>query len=227
MPKQLNAPQITAALQRVFGFKGSYRPMLDEVVVPVYLISDPAPAATQQLAQCSIISNGIPVTAAPMTQFVNPEGSGILAVVTSVALGIRKQAGGQDATHVFEGFFFRGDGATGPSTPKRGIFRDQRAAFDAPTTPRALCTLHGGTTTTPRAADSVIVGVLVKENDATRELAIAANAQTRQGTFTIQPGRSFQIGPLVPADTQDIDLIMNVSWIEVAIDQAPAAGSPP
>jgi len=85
LPKQLNNGAITAALQRAFGFKGRYIPMLDEVIVPVYIIADPSPA--QQTRLCvmqSEASQDATTSIFPAVQLFNPVGSGVLCNVTNV-----------------------------------------------------------------------------------------------------------------------------------------------
>jgi len=83
MPKQLNAGQITQALQRAFGFKGRYVPMLDEVIVPVYVIQDPAPSNPTRL--CAGVGDLVVVaTINEYVQLFNPVGSGNIVNVTNV-----------------------------------------------------------------------------------------------------------------------------------------------
>jgi len=83
MPKQLNNGQITQALQRAFGFKGRYIPMLDEVIVPVYVIADPSPASVTRLcAGIGTLIQDNPLTF-PFIQLFNPVASGQLINVTA------------------------------------------------------------------------------------------------------------------------------------------------
>jgi len=84
MPKQLNSGQITQALQRAFGFKGRYIPMLDEVIVPVYVIADPSPASQTRL--CAATAGAGPSIALEVSgvQLFNPLGSGNVVNVTNV-----------------------------------------------------------------------------------------------------------------------------------------------
>jgi len=89
MPKQLNNGKVTAALQRAFGFKGRYIPMLDEVIVPVYQIADPAPAepakfCAGQNSTVSPISD--PAEDVPQVGLLNPKGSGVLCIVSIASL---------------------------------------------------------------------------------------------------------------------------------------------
>jgi len=88
MPKQLNNGAVTQALQRAFGFKGRYIPMLDEVIVPVYIIADPSPAGVTRLAAgtaSAIVALGN-TTNLPFVQLFNPVDSGVVINVTSVAV---------------------------------------------------------------------------------------------------------------------------------------------
>jgi len=83
MPKDIQIGSVTQALQRAFGFKGRYTPMLDEVVVPVYVISDPSPAAVTRISAAtrSVVKDDI--INFSFLQLFNPAGSGILCNVTS------------------------------------------------------------------------------------------------------------------------------------------------
>jgi len=83
MPKQLNNGAITQALQRAFGFKGRYIPMLDEVIVPVYNIADPSPAQQTRLCAATIASaHTVPFFTT--LQLFNPAGSGNVVNVSNV-----------------------------------------------------------------------------------------------------------------------------------------------
>ena len=83
MPKQLNNGQVTQALQRAFGFKGRYTPMLDEVIVPVYNIQDPSPA-TVTLLCAGIVATpvGLGTSNFKFCQLFNPSGSGRMINIT-------------------------------------------------------------------------------------------------------------------------------------------------
>jgi len=93
MPKQLNNGRITSALQRAFGFKGRYIPMLDEVIVPVYVIADPSPADVTRLCSGTIVQQAVtPTSDIPKVQIHNPIGSGVIAnITTTIALGVSKE----------------------------------------------------------------------------------------------------------------------------------------
>jgi len=83
MPKQLQSGRVTQILQRAFGFKGRYVPMLDEVIVPVYVIADPSPAETTRLCAGDHSAFASPIgDEFPAVQLFNPVGSGIVVNVT-------------------------------------------------------------------------------------------------------------------------------------------------
>jgi len=113
MPKQIQTGHVTQSLQRAFGFKGDYRPMLDEVIVPVYVVADPTPAAVQRL--CAATANQGLVVADAYIQLFNPPGSGVLANVTSVVASADVKAELRVA-------FFNSPGEAAGTT----FFRDRR-----------------------------------------------------------------------------------------------------
>jgi len=87
MPKQLNNGRVTQALQRAFGFKGRYIPMLDEVIVPVYNIQDPSPSDPSRLCAATLAEiNTVGVTQTAATQLFNPLGSGVVINFTGAVV---------------------------------------------------------------------------------------------------------------------------------------------
>ena len=86
MPKQLNNGKITEALQRAFGFKGRYIPMLDEVIVPVYNIADPSPANVTKLGAATTAVGGGLMPELTWTGLFNPPRSGVILNVTSAVV---------------------------------------------------------------------------------------------------------------------------------------------
>jgi len=118
MPKQINAGQLTQALQRAFGFKGRYTPMLDEVVVPVYVIADPSPAAVTKLCGATATVTSVMDGGRAYIQLFNPVGSGNVVNLTLVAA----QSSIKEALNVI---FF--DGSPAGTVVRTDIhFRDRR-----------------------------------------------------------------------------------------------------
>lgn len=88
MPKKIQVGSVTAALQRAFGFKGRYVPLLDEIIVPVYVVQDPAPAVRTRLVAASRSSNPTAIDQFGHTSLWNPPGSGVLGVVSFIQLQV-------------------------------------------------------------------------------------------------------------------------------------------
>jgi len=82
MPKQLNNGRVTQALQRAFGFKGRYIPMLDEVIVPVYVIADPSPSDATRIVAARNDTLLSLDTEFAFVQVFNPLDSGVICMVT-------------------------------------------------------------------------------------------------------------------------------------------------
>jgi len=118
MPLPIQVGSVTQALQRAFGFKGRYTPLLDEVIVPVYVIADPSPASRTKLCAATMdVTNGNDANSAGMVQLFNPPGSGNIVNVTNVV------ARGDQKFGIRVIFFDGGDGfAPGPDIH----FRDRR-----------------------------------------------------------------------------------------------------
>jgi len=93
MPLPIQVGSVTQALQRAFGFKGRYTPMLDEVIVPVWIVQDPAPAVVTRLASCSPhIAQSSSVTFLHLILW-NPPASGVLGVVNAVNIQVYGDGG--------------------------------------------------------------------------------------------------------------------------------------
>jgi len=231
MPKQLNNGKVTQALQRTFGFKGRYNPMLDEVIVPVYQISDPQPAAPQRLAIGSIEQDAPGVGTAISPQFFNPVGSGIIASVTGVQIGASKDTG--PGISVPYGVQFMEENLlylAGPDVLiKRTFFRDQRQSPQTTAGKLALCTLRSNRNLGSIVASNVFARAIIQTGNNFAEMVPATGGEVRQPVLVLQPGRGFIVR------TQDATLAnavtvfaMNVQWLEVPILQDdPPGGSPP
>jgi len=86
MPVKIQIGAVTQALQRAFGFKGRYTPLLDEMIVPVYVIADPSPAQVTRLAGGT--SETLANSNDQVLQLFNPPGSGtVINLTNAIVLG--------------------------------------------------------------------------------------------------------------------------------------------
>lgn len=116
MPKQINTHLPGSALVRKFGLKGRYQPVLDEVIVPVTIVGQ---EETTQVRLCRFGAIGAASGVGNQRAFrmENPEGSGVLAVITAW-----NAVSGAPTTDYIS--ILRVKGSTGAS--QAGEFRDLR-----------------------------------------------------------------------------------------------------
>jgi len=130
MPKQLNNGKITEGLQRAFGFKGRYQPMLDEVIVPVYSIDDPAPAAPQRIVFGVRTAESVTEAAGRVFDVgaANPRGSGNLLILNQLRIQIRgdKPGGPSTAGIIPLALKLTETGILGADLTPNSTFRDRR-----------------------------------------------------------------------------------------------------
>jgi len=214
MPKQLNAGQVTQALQRAFGFKGRYEPMLDEVIVPVYVISDPSPAQVTRLAGGTVFNSQTAVTSeGNFSQLFNPARSGVLVNVTSgTILGDVKaemaiRLGGLSDTPA-------------PTLLSPGsIFRDRRNSGNP------LAQIRRDDTGAGLSSGDILAKLVVDGALTQTASWVAEAADPRQPLAVLAPGQGVTVQPI----DQGLTIIFNVNfkWLEVPITQVnPAAGIP-
>jgi len=216
MPKQINAGKLTQALQRAFGFKGRYVPMLDEVVVPVYVIEDPAPAAVTRLCAGSRSFSPLAVGDLPYVQLRNPPKSGVILNVTNVVV-LALIAGKQnveiritevEAPELGNNQFFRDLRNSGP-----GLARKPTAQIRRDTAP-------GG-----------VVGDLLAIVQIDGALSQTSSWESQSGDPR-QPLAVLPPGTAILTQTSDIltpqsdVFVTNFRWLEIPITQQPASGLP-
>jgi len=131
MPKNLNNAKITQRLVEAFQLKGRYIPMLDEVIVPTYVIEDPAPAHPNRLAAGFVRIDGVED---PSLALVNPAGSGVMIVVTFANLTVGKLTGAADTISI-GGFLRAGDIGVDASLKTSSQWRDSRLRGTVSDTP--------------------------------------------------------------------------------------------
>jgi len=211
MPKQIQAGRLTQALQRAFGFKGRYVPMLDEVIVPVYVIQDPLPATVTRLS----IGTGSGVVTANGRAFVqlfNPLGSGVLVNLTKaiVLSDVKLEVNVKFNTE-----------AAGASSGRH--FRDRRNVATLGT-PRAQLRLEGeGAATVP--GDTV--AVLQVDGALTQTAAWeVSNNDPRQPLAVLQPGNGVVIQER-SGITGPYFIRATFQWLEVPITEVNPFGGIP
>jgi len=124
MPKQIQVGSVTQVLQRAFGFKGRYTPLLDEIIVPVYVIADPSPAAITRLCAGNLRATADAGTDLNYIQIFNPATSGIVVNVTHVVVfSTIKQT-------FFISFFDDDPSSIVPAGQSGAAFRDRRNVGD-------------------------------------------------------------------------------------------------
>jgi len=212
MPKQLNNGKITEALQRAFGFKGRYIPMLDEVVVPVYQIADPIPADPAPTYASSILvaKNGLESV---RIRFRNNIGSGITVQITSLSIGIFEELPG--AKPVLRPVIFieePGTNATDFSTVAVLQNRDTRETLPS----RISLT---GQTFVPGVDRTigVIARTIVNPDSTLAEVVSAPGQETRQPLVVLEEGFSVGIRNEGSAAI-DLPFLANFSWLELPTD---------
>jgi len=228
MPKMLNNGQITRTLQRAFGFKGRYNPMLDEVIVPVYPITDPAPAAPPRLCAGQIRQGA--GTGAASVSFFNTEKSGVLCSIQSVNFGITENTNTVTPSQPLASIRYAGVFLNkAPTQSRKGYFRDlrQTPGFVGETVD-VLNFLNrpagffgsAGDVTSGVGGDGEFIMILSKGEPGLLELVGAGATLPRSPLMNVPPGSGFEI---VPADPTNVALPliaigMNVLWLEVPLD---------
>jgi len=213
MPLPIQIGTVTQALQRAFGFKGRYTPMLDEVIVPVYVISDPSPAQVTRIAAGTqrVTNVGQPTADLGFLQLFNPVGSGVALVVSAAVLTSDvKQA-------IIVSFF------DGPATTDTGdiAFRDRRNRG------KPSGRIRSDNTTGGTAFLGEAVAVLDVDGAFSQSAAWAV-----ESTDPRQPLAVLDEGKGLAFQSQDTTLEgssirANIMWLEVAItEQRPPGGLP-
>jgi len=212
MPKQLNAGRVTATLQRAFGFKGRYTPMLDEVIVPVYVISDPAPAEITQLcAGTTSASEVLGDMNLLAVMLFNPEESGVICNVTTVSvIGNQKS----NVNVVFSDFALIDP--SGPAT-----FRDRRVVG----TPR--CQLRRDQTRLTPLTGTIIAQFQIDGALAQSAAWLADAGDPRQPLTVLRPNQGLALQLNTATGTPGDNLRGNFRWLEIPItEQRPPGGLP-
>jgi len=209
MPKQLNNGQITQALQRAFGFKGRYIPMLDEVIVPVYNIQDPSPAAVTRLCigTIAVATNTDPFRS--FVQLFNPPGSGHLLNVTSAQVTGEVKFDLNILYHDLPGAVLGSD----------TVFRDRRNRG----LPAAQIFLDDTTPPVGQKIASLQVDGALSQSASW----LTQGADPRQPLTVLEPGQGVIVQDNNAAVTGADSFSVSFRWLEIPLSQTnPLGGTP-
>lgn len=219
MPVTLNNAAVTRALQRVFGFKGRFNPVLDEVVVPVYSLTDSTPQAPQPNAGGQVISPPAGAGSIPVNILLNPAGSGLTVTVEAVSAGIAN-GGPLVGTAPEVIFAFIQDTPAAALTLGGARWRDDR--FRAQVDGEPIAQVGTFTRPSPVTPTAMLFAGVLLSTDASRALAQAS--LERQPIAVLPEGKGLAITFRdIDADTATYELMTNYVWREVATNIAGAA----
>jgi len=210
MPKQIQTGAVTQALQRAFGFKGAYRPMLDEVIAPVYVIADPSPAQVTRLAMGTGEVDGADAPAIPFVQLFNPPDSGVICNLTHGSVFSNAKAE----------IVIRFHDLPGANQGNQLTFRDRRNQGEP------ACQIF-----VDNSQSSVGLTVAVLQIDGTLTqtgIWSTPGNDPRQPLAVLKPGTGVLLAPRTDTEIGTADFLrVNFQWIEVPIwDINPQGGLP-
>jgi len=212
MPKQLNNGKITEAMQRAFGFKGRYNPQLDEIIVPVYQIADPVPADPGRTYGATLRTPTQVQSSGVRVRLSNPLGSGVNMSISGISVGARIEAI-PGPTKTFDvGFFPLEEADPLTDVGPLPVARDQRNTIKS----------AAFTSSTPSAPPSqdFLFEAIIRGQTEMQELTDGAAVGVRQPLVVLPPGWSLDstsFDPAGGADADDIPILTNGAWLEVAI----------
>jgi len=215
MPKQINAGKLTQALQRAFGFKGRYVPMLDEVVVPVYVIEDPAPAAVTRLCAGSRSYSPLIQDDLAYVQLFNPVKSGVILNVTNTVLLALIAGKATVEIRVTE--------VVAPESGNNTFFRDLRNSGPGlATKPTAQIRRD----TQPAGVVGDLLALVQIDGSLSQTAAWESQSgDPRQPLAVLPPGTALVTQLQAPVPLSDT-FVTNFRWLEIPITQQPASGLP-
>jgi len=207
VPKPIQVGSVTQALQRAFGFKGRYTPLLDEVIVPVYVIADPSPAQVTRLCVGSAAGTDN-ASNLPFVQLFNPPGSGVLVnltdavaiadIKTRIIVNLLDDPGDQLALSFFRDTRNRG-------FPTAELRTDNLSAVNL----------------------GNIIAILEVDGALAQTASWASNAgDPRQPLMVLKPGRGVSFQTELPLASAE-EIRVNLRWLEVPIwNIGPESGLP-
>jgi len=214
---------VTQALQRAFGFKGKYTPLLDEVIVPVYVVQDPAPAVVTRLVGAfDDLSQG-GGSEQQHVRLWNPVGSGVLGVLNFVRLQVTDEIEAVTTKpHIMRAKIVITD-VEPTGAPSPGTFRDSRLGSQ-PSILEVRSDRDLITTPPPFFAEIVFMTGIV--GAPTQSLDVESS-DPRQPLVVLQPGSFLEITTRDSTTPTEPVIRTNWQWLEVPItEQFPPGGLP-
>jgi len=224
MPKSLNNAKITQRLVESFQLKGRYIPMLDEVIVPVYVLDDPAPAEPNRLA-AGTVEITAPGAGTTKLQLFNPPNSGVMTIVTFASIILSKAGGAADFYPVLI-FLVQSDQVPSDgSTALNTDWRDTRIALDEPYT--TVSSSAGGIA----AGSQIITQVLGLDPAASlAEVEVLASPVQgpRQPPVVLKPSTGIVLQVTNP-QAAGLTMFANFLWEEIPLlgSVGSVSGTPP
>jgi len=225
MPLPIQVGSVTQALQRAFGFKGRYTPMLDEVIVPVYVVQDPAPAVVTRIA-----AGTVTVPEPGDGEFVhvslwNPPTSGVLAVVNSVFVQVSDAVDGTTSDpHTFIGKIKAAPVQPGGAETDSD-FRDARLLGNEP-----ALSMFGDLSVLGPAGPSIAQILFPSGATGSQpQLLKTQSSDPRQPLAVLAPGSLLELVNLKAGLAADLEPKTRASfqWLEIPItEQSPLGGLP-
>ena len=211
MPVQINTPSVTSALQRALNFKGRFVPALDEIIVPVYVLQDPGPAAAIRTSVGAAVSGSGAASLWGFVELSNPSNSGVIAVVSGAA--VNRDSSGVSINAIQPLVVNVRQGAYG-GTEDEVQFRDSRVPG------KPVCTVKFG-----QGTGSAPDGPIKLRLDLTGYEITAGSPDMRQPLAVLLPGWSVAVTHAVVDDV--LKFVVNFNWLEIPEDVALGAGTPP
>jgi len=216
---------VTQALQRAFGFKGRYTPMLDEVIVPVYVVQDPAPAVLTRLAAASVSqAASTNIGDFQHVRLWNPPDSGVLGVVNLVRVQVSDNF--DDVTtkpHTILAAL-ENTNVTPAGSVAVAVFRDTRFKSQVPAL-EIIADIDQSITTAEVFAQILFPGGFQGQPAQTIKVD---SADPRQPLVLLEPGSFMEVSTgLAGGAEPEPRLRVNMQWLEVPItEQSPFGGIP-
>jgi len=226
MPLPIQTGKVTEALLRAFGVKGRYTPMLDETIVPVYVVQDPAPANPIRLFAAHAVDDN---TSGGAGNFIhirlyNPKDSGVIGVVNTIAIQMYEFGGAA----LLNPAFVQGSTTRNNDLPSgvvnQSVPRDTRLGSD-PGSLVVVENVNAFAATSPTWAELFfpkgVSGSLVQHLQ-------AQSNDPRQPIQVLEPGALLEVATRDATQmTDNTTMSVNFQWLEIPLTETGPIGGIP